>query len=69
MIERDLPSLSPEEREVSAVMMRAMDDFTRELRLSINYYQTHYQDIAEQTSIDEVPSLVVAACCRTWTPT
>ena len=35
-------------------MMRAMDDFTRELRLSINYYQTHYQDSAEQTSIDEV---------------
>jgi type IV pilus assembly protein PilM len=54
VIERDLPSLSPEEREVSAVMMRAMDDFTRELRLSINYYQTHYQDSAEQTSIDEV---------------
>jgi type IV pilus assembly protein PilM len=52
--EPELAGLSPEEREVSSVMMREMDDFTRELRLSINYYQTHYQDSAEPAAIDEV---------------
>ncbi len=52
--ERELAELSDQERQVSSAMMRELDDFTRELRLSINYYQTHYQDSADPTAIDEI---------------